>query len=101
MMSFIRSLLRRGTLKWQPRNIALKSSRRPNQSENKRLKWEFQCSKCSEWHPRKGVELDHIIPAGSLKSFDDLPGFVERLFCEADGFELLCVACHQAKTHKK
>lgn len=51
---------------------------------------------------RKEVQIDHIEPAGSLKGFDDLPGFVERLFCEVDGLQVLCKdGCHNKKTHKK
>ena len=100
MMSFIRSMLRQGTMRWAPRNTALQQGRRPNQSANRRLKWEYQCGDCNRWHPRKGIEIDHIIPAGSLRQFDDLPGFVERLYCEADGFRLLCKSCHHTKTHK-
>lgn len=101
MMSFLRSLLRRGSLKWAPRNVALANARRPNQSDNKRLKWEFSCAQCSTWHPRKEVECDHIIPAGSLKDWDDLPGFARRLFCEQEGFVVICKPCHNTKTHNK
>jgi hypothetical protein len=46
----------------------------------------------------KEVSVDHIIPAGSLRSFSDLPQFVEILFCEADNLQVLCHACHGRKT---
>ena len=52
-----------------------------------------------ELFTNKEVEVDHIVPAGSLKTFDDLPEFVERMFCEADGFQVLCKPCHQLKTN--
>ena len=92
---FLRRLLRRGSLKWQPRATAKLSARRKNQSDNKRLKWEYQCSNCGLWYPDKFVVVDHIVPCGSLKSFEDLPGFAERLFCESDGFRVLCIDCDQ------
>lgn len=51
---------------------------------------------------RKEVEVDHIVPCGTLKCVEDLPGFVTRLFCEADGFQVLCKAnCHSKKTRKR
>ncbi len=99
--SSIRSILRRRTIWWQPIKIAKQNSRRPNQGDNKRQKWEYQCSACKEWFSDKEVEVDHIIPAGSLTCAADLPGFVERLFCEVDGFTVLCKPCHHKKTHNK
>jgi len=68
--------------------------RRKNQSDNKRLKWEYMCQACKGWRPAKQVEVDHIVPCGSLKRFDDLVGFTERLFCESDGLRVLCERCH-------
>jgi hypothetical protein len=100
--SFIRSNLRLASRKWPPVYQALEKVRRPSQSKNKRLKWEFRCESCNKWFPRKEVEVDHIEPVGSLKCFDDLPGFVRRLFCEADGFAVLCKKkCHYNKTQEK
>jgi 5-methylcytosine-specific restriction endonuclease McrA len=29
---------------------------------------------------------------------NDLPGFVERLFCEVDNLQVLCEGCHNIKT---
>jgi 5-methylcytosine-specific restriction endonuclease McrA len=97
--SFLRSNLRLASRKWAPRRQVLVSARRPSQSENKRLKFEHQCNECLKWFPQKEVEVDHVLPVGSLRSFDDLPGFVERLFCEIDGLVVLCEQCHHVKTH--
>lgn len=94
---FIRSTLRRASLRWPPITQVLLASRRPNESTNKRLKWEFQCAACSGWFPRKGVQVDHLIECGSLKCFDDLPRFVETLYCEQDNLYVLCSYCHENK----
>jgi hypothetical protein len=51
------------------------------------------------WFQGKDVSVDHLIGAGSLKTFSDLAGFAERLFCEADGLQVLCKSCHQTKTN--
>lgn len=99
--AFVRSLLRQGTLRWPPRNDVKKRARRKSQSENKRLKWEYQCHKCRRWYAEKNVEVDHVLECGSLKSFRDLPRFVERLFCEEDQLVVLCKGCHKGKTHGK
>jgi len=47
----------------------------------------------------KEVQVDHIIPAGTLRKYDDLPQFVKNMFCEADGLQVLCKPCHQLKTN--
>lgn len=39
-----------------------------------------------------------MVPAGSLKEYDDLPGFVERLFTSVDKLRVLCKQCHLVVT---
>lgn len=98
--SMIRSTLRRRSMYWKPIKYALDKVKRPYTGENKRRKWEYQCEECKEWYDRKGVEVDHIIPSGSLTCYEDLPGFVERLFCEEpECYQVLCKKCHKKKTH--
>lgn len=98
--SFIRSGLRQKYSRWGPRYDVLEAARRPSKSKtNPRLKWEFKCAKCRGWHAQKDVEVDHITPVGSLRSFDDLPGFAERMFCEQDGLRVVCRSCHQKITN--
>lgn len=92
--AFIRSALRGAAQRYPPIvRLALGKVRRKSESDNKRLKWEFQCSACGLWYARKLVRVDHIYPAGSLLAYDDLPGFVARLFCEPEDLRVLCVDC--------
>lgn len=98
---WLRSQLRRSSMRWRPIYQALNAARRPSQSANKRLRWEYQCAECSGWFARADVEVDHEPPVGSLRSYADLPGFVERLFCEVDGLRIKCNACHNRKTFAK
>lgn len=97
--SMIRSTLRRRSMYWKPIKYALEAARRKYTGPNKRQKWEFQCADCGNWYIRKDVEVDHIQAAGSLKCYDDLPGFVERLFCEdPECYAVRCKKCHLKKT---
>lgn len=98
--SFLRSNIRLISRKWAPRKQVLIAARRPNESDNARLKWEYQCAACRSWFPGSQVEVDHIVPCGTLKSFEDLRGFAERLFVEPEGMEVLCESCHQTKTNQ-
>jgi len=96
----VRSALRRAFRYWKPATQAKMEARRRYEGSNKRQRWEYKCAACRDWHADKNVQIDHIIPVGSLKSGDDLKGFLERLTPE-DGFQILCRPCHQTKTNKE
>lgn len=99
--SFIRSGLRQKSRRWKPIYDCLNAAKRPSKSKNKRLKWEYRCAKCKKWKARADVTVDHIVPCGSLNTLEDLPMFVKTLFCEIDNLQILCDACHTAKTQKE
>lgn len=98
--SFIRSALRQKSRWWKPIQQVKQEARRNYKGDNKRQKFEYQCSICKNWFPDKEVEIDHIIPAGSLTCGQDLEGFIERLFCEKDGLRCVCKTCHRKETNK-
>lgn len=97
--SFIRSALRQKSRWWKPISVCKLRAKRPYKGANKRQKFEYQCNVCKGYFPEKDVNVDHKIPAGSLNSAADLPGFVERLFCEEKDLQVLCSTCHTKKTN--
>ena len=98
----LRSVLRRGFMYWKPMQNVKNKAKRKSQSENKRLKFEYQCAECDEWFPGKDVQVDHTIPVGSLKQMEDLQGFVEWLTEEDESlYSVQCKPCHQVKTNKE
>lgn len=97
---FIRSGLRLMSKRWPPLYTCLKQARRPYYGYNKKQKWEYQCASCSKWFGRKLVQVDHLNECGTLKSYDDAALFIERLFCETDELQIMCIPCHNRKTHK-
>ncbi len=99
--SFIRSALRQKSRWWKPISVCKLNARRLYKGTNKRQKYEYQCNKCKKWYAEKEINVDHIKPAGSLNCAQDLPEFVERLFCEQDNLQVLCVTCHDKKTLKE
>ena len=96
--SFIRSALRQKSRWWKPITECKMKARRPYKGPNKRQKFEYQCNTCKSWFPDKQINVDHIVGAGSLNCGADLPGFVDRLFCEQDNLQVLCETCHNTKT---
>ena len=96
--SFIRSALRQKSRWWKPITQCKLEAKRTYTGPLKRQKFEYQCNHCKGWFPEKKINVDHIIPAGSLNCAEDLGPFVERLFCEVDNLQVLCETCHDVKT---
>ena len=94
---FIRAGLRGMYRRWPPRYEALRNARRAKAGGG-RQRWEFKCAKCKKHFKQTEVEVDHVEQAGTLKSYDDLPVFVARLFCPATKLQVLCKPCHKLKT---
>lgn len=99
--SYIRSALRQRSRFWKPIQLAKLKVRRKYNGSNKRQKYEYKCNSCKNWFPAKEVNVDHILPVGTLKASSDLPQFVDRLFCEEDNLQVLCGPCHDKKTSKE
>ena len=62
----------------------------------------YQCAICDEIFSRKQVSADHIQPVVDLKKgWESFDIFLTRLFCDADGFQIICNDCHDDKTAKE
>lgn len=85
--------LRRLSYMWPPRNEAKKLAR-----VSRGL---YKCAGCKEIFGPKEVTLDHIYPVVPLTGFENLGNFVESLFCKVEGYQVLCVPCHDKKTDKE
>lgn len=103
MHSFIKSALRTASMKWPPRNLAIKNARVERGM--------YLCAGCGNIVPasvkignkrHKNAIADHIKPvvdpAVGFVSWDEL---ISRLFCEVDGFQVLCKECHDSKTKQE
>lgn len=95
--SFVRSALRSASNRYPPKYEVKNEAKRDYVGDNKRQKYEYLCAICNNYFPAKEVEVDHIVPAGKLGSYEDLPGFVERLFCSKEGLRVVCKPCHKAR----
>lgn len=102
--SFIKSLLRSGSRKWGPKNKALKNAFTTRKTNKKtgRMAQHFECSHCEKDFPSKDVQVDHIEPVinphTGFVSWDDT---IERMYCEIEGFQVLCKPCHKIKTDEE
>jgi len=101
--SKIRSHARKLSMFWKPKTDFLLELREPNLEEigGKRVKFVYPCIACGQRFPLKGVQVDHIVPCGSVLTFEDIGSFYERLLVEKHGYQILCKLCHQTKTNEE
>lgn len=52
-------------------------------------------------HPKKFIKLDHINPVVPVTGWDNWDGYISRMFCEADGFQVMCKTHHDEKTKQE
>lgn len=91
--SFAINSLRRASYRWPGRYMAMKKA---HIGRN-----QYKCAHCPEGtvHPRKGVNLDHVIPVVDPETgYQNLDEYATRLLVEESGFQVLCIACHDKKT---
>ena len=115
--SFLRSAIRGGAKRWPPKQEILRDSKHRvpvlDEDGNKqyyktgakagqvKTRFECKCAECEGSFPVAQVEVDHIIPAGSVTSYEDLIPFIERLFVPKDMLQVLCKGCHRKKTNEE
>ena len=99
--SFIRSGLRAKWSRWPPKYEALAAAKRGYKGPNKLQKYEYKCSQCKKYHKQKDVEVDHIVPCGTLKCVEDLPEFVSKMFVGTEKLRVVCKPCHRGLTNEE
>jgi len=95
--------LRRLSYRWPPRQAALRGAQRvvtaALKKEYPRCRNFYQCAVCGEVFSRKEVSVDHIDPVIDPKrGWQGFEVYIKRLFCGAQGFQIICSDCHDAKT---
>lgn len=87
---FIIHALRRCSYRWRPRGEA-KAAARISRGI-------YVCNICKEQFRDKEVQVDHIIPVVSTEGFTTFDEYIERMFPQIDGFQVVCKPCHKEKT---
>lgn len=96
---WLRSSLRKISQRHPPIYAALAAAKRPYTGDNPRQRVCYECAKCHGLFSAKQVAVDHRVECGALQSWDDVQGFMERLFCGEEGLDVLCDDCHSIKTY--
>ena len=93
LKAFLTPKLRRMSLMWFARNIALASARVSRGF--------YLCASCKKIHGRKSVQVDHIDPImNPMKTGLEIDWnlYVRSLFCTPISLQVLCTVCHESKT---
>ncbi len=101
--SFIVGLLRSGMRRWAPKQTCIRNART--------RRGYYRCECCKEEVPaslpplsgrkrrRKNILADHIAPIVDPEfGWDSYDEWIKRGFVELDGFQALCLKCHDIKS---
>lgn len=94
------SLLRRGTMKFPPRNEALRAAKTEKKinASSGRLAQHYRCAGCKEEFPMSKVCVDHIDPVVPATGFTTWDDYINRMYCAKENFQVLCKTCHDEKS---
>ena len=91
---YIKSALRRVN-RWWPAYTAAKAKARVERGK-------YECAGCKEICPSKDIHVDHIAPVvDPARGFTTWDEYIDRLFCDMDGLQILCKTCHKKKTKEE
>lgn len=88
--NFAIATLRRSSYRLRARTDALKEAKTARNC--------YTCCKCKNTFGRKDIQMDHKIPVVPLNGWVSFDSFIERLYVEKDGFQVMCRICHKEKT---
>jgi len=102
-IALILNQLRKASIIWSGRKMALDKARvklfekYTKDGQKKLYKFYWKCSNCKQlFRNQSQVEVDHIKEIGSFTG--DWNEFIDKLFCNHDNLQVLCVICHLKKT---
>lgn len=98
--AFVTSALRAASRRWPPKYKCLNDAKTEKKVNVKtgRMAQHYQCASCQEEFTQKDIEVDHTVPIGRGKTWDE---FINALFCEQDNLQALCKPCHKIKTKQE
>ncbi len=98
--SWIIALLRRGSIRYPPRNEALKEAKTEKKINpaSGRLAQHYVCAGCGDEFPMSKVCIDHILPVVPATGFTTWDDYINRMYCAKENFQVLCKTCHDEKS---
>lgn len=95
--SFVQQALRSASMKWKPRNEAMKAARVDRGM--------YRCNECKEVFHYKSIKMDHKQPVVAVEGLPlqesgeiDWNTYIPRLLCFQENWQALHEGCHDIKT---
>ena len=110
MRAFIIAGLRDKSMRWSCKTNAKRLARdgylvNPETGKNNLAS---KCASCGKRVFEKEAVVDHIEPVVPVEGFTgetwlsyNWTEYLRRLFCDVDGFQVLCKSCHKIKSQKE
>lgn len=92
LFNFIKKYMRRASVAWPYRNVALREARV--------ARGLYRCAICGRSDLKKGqYNLDHVVPvASTYHKNPSIETYLRRLLVKTKGWQVLCLICHNQKT---
>lgn len=89
--NFVMQSLRRSTYRWPFGHMAMKAAK---------IEYGlYQCESCKGSFGPKEINKDHIEPVIPVDTgFQNWDQTIERMLVKSNGYQILCLTCHDAKT---
>lgn len=100
--TWLRGGIRRAVWNRHPNKILLINQERFKAPIGKQQNevWCLTCAMCNNIYRQGDCQVDHINPAGSFKSVDDIQTFILNIaFVEIEDLRILCKSCHSVVTY--
>lgn len=91
--SFLKAVLRQASRFWKPSEVCIEKTRI--------ARGIHQCPQCKKIYKRKEMKKDHIEPVIPVSGFTTWDDIIRRMFVGEDGWQALCMYCHDEKTQKE
>lgn len=88
--NFVKNALRIATYKWAYFSIAMARQRLERGL--------YQCESCKGSFGPKEINRDHIEPVIPVTGWTNWTDYIDRLFVNSQGIQILCLTCHETKT---
>lgn len=90
-VTWVKAKLRNASIQWPAKTEAFRRVRIERGL--------YKCQECNTVMERRKLQADHREPVVAIeKGWTNFDDYINRLFCDVEGYNILCETCHENKT---
>lgn len=98
--------LRQAARIWPGKNMAKDAAKEKvhigfYKNGNPEYKIMYKCAECKELFDAKEIHIDHKIPVVGPEGFTNWDDYINRMFCDFNNLQTLCLICHGFKSDQE